>query len=465
VLLATVLVARPGPVDGWLSAEPAKSPTVTLTPDPKPTPVLAAAGPDGAAPTAAGVKAAIDPLVGAPALGNEVNVSVVDAATGDSLYEKNADLMTTPASTTKLLTATTVLAARGPAYRLTTRAVAGDEPGEVVLIGGGDPTLAINAKGQFPGAARLDKLADQVKNALGGQQPTKVTIDTSLYQGPETAVGWDGDVIGGGQVSRIQALMTNAGRITPVHNEAGGDPRFADPALSAGKAFAKELGVPTSAVRSGKAPAAADSGASSSGASPAPGADSPGSTLGQVQSPPLVHVVDWMLQQSDNVIAETMARQVAIAAGQPASFEGAATAMRAKLDELGLPSDEANLYDASGLSRHNGISPKLLTDVLKLAASGQNPQVSSLFGGLPVAGWSGTLRTRFVTPAPNQAAQGVVRAKTGSLTGVNTISGELVTKDGRLLVFAIMADATGESGAARQALDKIAAKLVSCGCQ
>ncbi|WP_067509184.1 D-alanyl-D-alanine carboxypeptidase/D-alanyl-D-alanine-endopeptidase [Actinoplanes sp. TFC3] len=460
VVLAAVFVARPGPVEGWLAADPTKPSTTAPTPDPAPTPVLAAAAADASAPSAEGVKAAIGPLVSAPALGSRVNISVVDGATGDSLYEKNADIMTTPASTTKLLTATTVLAARGPAYRLDTRVVAGAAPGEVVLIGGGDPTLAIDGEGQFPGAARLDKLADQVKKALGEQKPTKVTIDTSLFTGPETATGWDGDVIGGGQVSRIQSLMTNAGRITPVHNEVGGDPRFTDPALSAGKAFAKLLDVPAAAVKRGKAPATTGSGASA-----APAAGSPGAQLGVVQSPPLVHVVDWMLTQSDNVIAETMARQVALAAGKEASFEGGAEAMRAKLDELGLPSDEANLYDASGLSRHNGISPKLLTDVLQLAASGKNPQVSSLFGGLPVAGWSGTLRTRFVTPEPNQAGQGIVRAKTGSLTGVNTISGELVTKDGRLLLFAVMADATGESGAARQALDKIATKLVSCGCQ
>ncbi|MFI5932451.1 D-alanyl-D-alanine carboxypeptidase/D-alanyl-D-alanine-endopeptidase [Actinoplanes sp. NPDC051494] len=381
---------------------------------------------------------------------------MVDAATGDSLYAKNADLMTTPASTTKVLTAATVLAARGPAYRLVTRAVAGAEPGVVVLVGGGDPTLSVDAGGQFPGAARLDRLAAQVKKALGGQAPTRVVVDNSLFTGPETATGWDSDLIGAGQVARIQALMTNAGRVKPVHNDVGGDPRFSDPSLAAGKAFAKQLGI--SSVSKGKAPAAASSSAPVEGVAA-------GSELGKVQSPPLVHVVDWMLQQSDNVLAEAMGRQVALAAGKEASFDGAAGAMQDKLLELGLSSDEANLYDASGLSRHNGISPALLTEVLTLAANGTNPEVSSLFGGLPVAGWSGTLRTRFVTPAPNQVGQGLVRAKTGSLSGVNAISGALVTTDGRLLVFAVLADATGESGAARQALDRIAAKLVTCGCQ
>jgi len=465
VVAAGVLVVRPGPVDGWLAADPTASPSASATPDPTPTPVLVAADVSGTMPTAAGVQAAIAPLLKAGPLGPRVNVSIVDAATGESLFEQNADTKTTPASTTKLLTAATVLAARGPAYRLATRAVAGAQPGEVVLVGGGDPTLSVGAKGQFPGAARLDKLAAQVKKALGGQQPTKVLVDTSLYQGPLIAPGWDGDVVGGGQAAKIQSLMTNAGRIEPVHNEFGGDPRFADPALAAGRAFAKQLDVPTSSVRKETAPVALDPAAAPSAvASGAAGAPAPGTELGRVESPPLVHVVDWMLEQSDNVIAEALARQVALAAGKEPSFSGAAEAMIAKLGELGLPADGASLADASGLSRRNKISPKLLTDVLTLAAGGTQPELTAMFGGLPVAGWSGTLRSRFVTPSPNRIGQGLVRAKTGTLTGVNAISGQLVTADGRLLVFAIMADATGESVSARQALDKIAAKLVTCGC-
>jgi D-alanyl-D-alanine carboxypeptidase/D-alanyl-D-alanine-endopeptidase (penicillin-binding protein 4) len=462
--LATVAVlVRPGPVDGWLGADPTTAPTAAPTPEPTPSPVLAAAAADaGAAPSEAGVRAAIGPLVTAPALGSQVRVSVVDAVTGDTLYERSPDTLTTPASTTKLVTAATVLAARGPAHRLATRAVAGAAPGEVVLIGGGDPTLAVNAKGQFPGAARLDKLAAQVKKALGGTAPTRVVIDTSLFTGPVTARGWSTGLISPeGQVAAIQSLMTNAGRVRPVHNEVGGDPRFADPALAAGRAFAKQLGV-SAPVRRGTAPAQAAGNEPSPSAAPA--APEPGTELGRVESPPLVHLVDWMLEQSDNVIAEALARQVALAAGRPASFEGAAAAMLAKLGELGLPAAEARLADASGLSRNNAITPSLLTDLLAAAASGRQPALSSLFTGLPVAGWSGTLRTRFVTPAPNQVGQGLVRAKTGSLSGVHTISGALVTRDGRVLVFAIMADRAGDYVPARQALDRIAARLVACGC-
>jgi serine-type D-Ala-D-Ala carboxypeptidase/endopeptidase (penicillin-binding protein 4) len=461
VVAGVGLVVKPGPVAGWLGAEARPSPTSRATPEPTPTPVLAAAADTGTPPSAAGIKAALDPLVKDKKLGTAVNVSVVDPVTGEALYARNADTMTTPASTTKLLTATAVLAARGPAYRLTTRAVAGAQPGQVVLIGGGDPTLSMNAKGQFPGAARLDLLAAQVKKALGGTRATRVLIDTSLFTGPAAATGWDpADISPGGQVAAIQSLMTNAGRITPVHHEVGADPRYSDPAMAAGKAFAKQLGV-TAAVTRGKAPVtpATASGSATPGAGIAPGQE-----LGRVQSPPLVQITDWMLTQSDNVIAEAMGRQVALAAGKPASFDGATEAIVAKLSELGLPSDEANLYDASGLSRHNGISPAMLTAVLALAASGKQPAVSGLFGGLPVAGWSGTLRTRFVTPDPNQVGQGLVRAKTGSLSGVNTMAGELITKDGRLLVFAIMANGSGDATSARIGLDRIAARLVSCGC-
>jgi D-alanyl-D-alanine carboxypeptidase/D-alanyl-D-alanine-endopeptidase (penicillin-binding protein 4) len=238
--------------------------------------------------------------------------------------------------------------------------------------------------------------------------------------------------------------MTNGGRVKPVHNESGGDPRFADPAISAGESFAKLLGVSATVTR-GKAPASARA-------------------LGEVQSPPLVQITDWMLEQSDNTIAETLGRQVALAAGKPASFEGTSEAVIAKLGEMGLPADEADLYDSSGLSRHNGISPALLTQLLALAASGKQPAITGIFGGLPVAGWSGTLEKRFDSPRANRAAQGVVRAKTGTLSGVNTMAGELITKDGRLLVFAVMASGSANATSAKSALDKVLARLVQCGC-
>ncbi len=472
---AAVLVVRPGPVRGWLAGSPSSAPSVAAeVPEPAPPAVLPAAVGDGTVPTAAGVRTALASLIKDPALGARVNISVVDVAGGQTLYAANPDAKATPASTTKLVTAATVLAARGPAYRLSTRVVAGATPGEVVIIGGGDPTLGTTGNDLFPGAARLDRLAAQVKKALGGVQPTRVVIDGTLFTGPTLGPGWDSDLVSpGGQAARITALSINGGRIEPVHNLTGPDPRFTDPSKAAGQAFAKALGAPDVPVVTGKAPAPAPGPSATASAAPpsagtgAPaGTVAPGTELGRVDSPPMVRLVDWMLQLSDNVLAEALARQVALAAGEPASFDGAARAMEAAVTALGLPAAESDLFDGSGLSRRNRMSPSMLTDLLLLAASGTRPELTAMFGGLPVAAWSGTLQTRFKAQDAGRPGQGLVRAKTGTLSGVSALSGGLVTVDGRLLVFAIMADGVPDDArdSSRVALDRIAAKLVTCGC-
>ncbi len=470
VTVTGVLAARPGPVADWL-AEPTAGPgTAAETSEPAPSPVLAAATADGPAPTARGIRAAIDKLVTGGGLGTRVNVSVVDVATGQSLYGRSPEALTTPASTTKLVTAATVLAARGPAYRIPTRVVAGATPGEVVIVGGGDPTLAVRAAGTYPGAARLDRLAAQVKKALRGVAPTKVIVDSSLFTGPVYGPGWDADIPTGGFAGPIVALMTDGGRIDPKQRSAA--ERYAKPDLAAGQAFARALGLPDAAVRAvkrGRAPVEATPG----GDPPDPTASSavrpggPGTELGRVESPPMVRLVELMLADSDNVIAEALARQVALARGGPASYAGAAEAMDAALTDLGLPAAESAVADGSGLSRNNRVTPSLLTDLLALAASGQRPELTGLFAGLPVAGWSGTLRGRFASPGvDSRRGAGVVRAKTGTLSGINTISGVVVTADGRLLAFAVLADRVplGADDAAR-ALDRIPAELATCGCR
>ncbi|MEW2385640.1 D-alanyl-D-alanine carboxypeptidase/D-alanyl-D-alanine-endopeptidase [Micromonospora sp. NPDC047707] len=459
--LVGVVVVRPGPVAEWLGDEPAGDRVATETPEPAPAAVLAAADANAPLPTAAGIRAEIDSLVGAAALGDRVNVSVTDVATGESLYGRGADDGTVPASVTKLVTGVTVLAARGPGYRIPTRAVAGANPGEVVLVGGGDPTLAVDKNGFYPGAARLDDLAAQVKQALGGTSPTKVTVDSSLYTGPVHEPGWDDDIPTGGYGGSITALMTDGARSDVPRAKKDHDngdhaaERVSQPDLAAGRAFARLLGVPTGAVKRGKAPTA--------GADATAGA--PGSELGVVHSLPMVRLVDLMISDSDNVVAEALARQVALARNESASFVGAAKAMDAVAAELGLPADELSLADGSGLSRTNRISPSLLTDLITLAGNGTRPELAAIFGGLPVAAWSGTLADRYAGAAA-KAGAGVVRAKTGTLSGVHAIAGVVTTVDGRLLGFAVLTDRTpdGQEGP-RAALDRIAAALAGCGCR
>lgn len=448
-----VAVTRPGPAAEWRAGDAAAEP---------PPAVLAEADGNALEPAAAGVRAALDPLVSSAALGEVVNVSVADVATGSVLYDRGAADGTVPASVTKLVTAATVLAARGSGHRIPTRAVAGAAPGEVVLIGGGDPTLAVDGTGFYPGAARLDELATQVKAALGDVAPARVVVDSSLYSGPVHAPGWDDDIPTGGYGSAITALMTDGARGDLEQAKRDHDDgvhaaeRVPEPDLYAGEAFARLLGVPTDAVERGRAP---EAGADAT-------AGTPGAELGVVQSLPMVRLVDIMIADSDNVVAEALARQVALARGQPASFSGAGESMEAVAGELGLPVDALTLTDGSGLSRANRISPALLTDLIRLAADGSRPELATLFGGLPVAAWSGTLAGRY-TDVAAQAGAGMVRAKTGTLTGVHAIAGLVTTADGRLLTFAVLTDQAPGDGltAARMTLDRIAAALASCGCR
>ncbi|WP_173166411.1 D-alanyl-D-alanine carboxypeptidase/D-alanyl-D-alanine endopeptidase [Phytohabitans suffuscus] len=473
-LVAGAAIVRPGPVEGWLSGDagqPTPSQAGPETPEPPPAPVLVASATDAPRPTAAGLKAALDPVVASAGLGGNVNISVVDVATGEALYSRGPEVATVPASTTKLVTAAAVLAARGPAYRIATRVVAGAKPGEVVIIGGGDVTLSAGATGTYPGAARLDQLAKQVKTALGGTAPTRVIVDSTLFPGPAFEPSWDPDVPTGGFGAATTALMTNGARINPKITH-GYAERYPQPDLAAGQAFARALGLKSSAVSRGKAPAAepaADpTAAPSAEATPAGGgsAPAPGTELGKVESPPILRLVEIMLVDSDNVVAESLARQVALARNQPASYAGGAAATKEVLADLGLPVAEITLSDGSGLSRKNRLTPTVLTDVLRLAADGSHPELAGLMAGLPVAAWSGTLRERYrSTAAGGKAGAGVVRAKTGTLGGVNAISGVVTTADGRLLAFAVLADKVPVGkDRAEAGLDKITTTLAGCGC-
>lgn len=416
-------------------------PSRSASPSPPPPPVLAAAGTGAPVPTPAAVAAALAGPVADQALGRD-SVRVVDAVTGQVLYRHADTAPMIPASTMKLATSTALLALRGPAYQIKTRAVAGPEPGDVVLVGGGDPTLAVDDHGSYPGAARLDDLAGQVKRALGDTPPTRVLVDSSLFPGPTTGPHWlPEDYDAGGQVSRITALMHDGGRIDPTRIDTP-SPRYASPDIATGQAFAKLLGV-SAPVITGVAPAGARQ-------------------LGVVASPPLISIIEQMLAESDNTVAEAMARQVAIAAGQPASFAGAATAVRQVLTGLGLPLDGVTIADGSGMSTDNRLTAQLLTGILVLAARPDHPKLHALFTGLPVAGYSGTLAERFRGSA-GAAAHGVVRAKTGTLTGVNALAGYVTDADGRLLAFAVLANDTPGTWAAEASLDRIGTALATLG--
>src|SRR5205807_4451002 len=111
--------------------------------------------------------------------------------------------------------------------------------------------------------------------------------------------------------------------------------------------------------------------------------------------------------------------------------------------------------------------PALLARTIELAASGDRPVLRPIVTGLAVAGFTGSLAApRFQAPGAG-GATGLVRAKTGTLTGVSAIAGTVDDADGRVLVFVFIADAVPPSGTldARDVLDQLAATVTGCGCR
>jgi len=426
-----------------------------------PGPVLAPPAADGSLPTAAGLSSALAGPLSAASLGPQVSALVADPVTGRVLLSHNGTRLLTPASTAKLVTSAAALAALGANATFTTRVVRGAAPGQVILVGGGDPTLAVRpypAK-DYPQPATLASLAARTARALkaAGRRTVSIGYDASLYTGPGLAPGWPAGYVSSGDVTPITALEVDQGRLTPAGApEDSDDPynlraRTTDPAGMAAAAFAALL--------------AAD-GIGVTGSPAAQTAPAHAASLASVSSPALSAIVEQMLEESNNVIAENLARQVALAVGRPASFAGAAAAVTAELRRLGVGGG-LRLVDGSGLSPQDAIAPVTLVRVLELATG--DARVRPLLAGLPVAGFSGTLSAgESVFAGIGGPALGSVRAKTGNLGTVAALAGLATDKPGITLAFAFMADripAAGLLQTAAGAIDAAAAALANCGCR
>ncbi|MFJ8636102.1 D-alanyl-D-alanine carboxypeptidase/D-alanyl-D-alanine-endopeptidase [Streptomyces sp. NPDC093568] len=388
-----------------------------------------------AAPNGKAVADLVGPLLADPVLGAK-SAAIVDVASGKRLYGDGAGQALTPASTTKIATAAAALAALGPDHRLITRTALEPDTNELVLVGGGDPTLT--ARKDTEGWAGLRELADRTAEALAERGVREVTLsyDKTLYAGPELHPIGKNPNLAAVSALTVDEARTNDSTSGPVK-------RKEDPAKDAAAQFADLLadhGIKTTAPGPSKATNRAES-------------------LAQVSSPPLSALVERMLTNSDNDIAEHLARQTAVASGARADFDGAGEAIKARLKKLGLPVSGVTFKDGSGLNREDKLTADLLTALLAKAADPAHPELRATLTGLPVAGFTGTLSTRYT-----DGAAGIVRAKTGTLTGVNALAGTVVDQDGRLLAFAFLSTSTADPGSVQSALDRTATALAACGC-
>jgi D-alanyl-D-alanine carboxypeptidase/D-alanyl-D-alanine-endopeptidase (penicillin-binding protein 4) len=357
------------------------------------------------------------------------------------LFSRAGDVPARTGSVLKVLTASAAIAVLGPDYRLTTKVVEGSEPGTIVLVGGGDPTLSAVPSSVYEGAPSIADLAARAKAAHESKYPgvpiTRVILDATYWSPADKwDASWKRTEQTIGYHSEVTALMVDGDRADPTKATS---PRSTDPVARAGAAFATALGGdPTVTVGS-----------------------APGTTLlAEVRSQPLSSLVDYMLLSSDNTLAENLARVVSVASGFGGSAASLQQAIPGALTGFGVPVDKLVIADGSGLSAANAVPPEYVARLMvKVLAGEQNLGV--VYSGLPVAGETGTLSSRFT--GENSVARGSVIAKTGWIDTAYALGGIVKAADGTPLTFAFYAigDTVGDN--AKEALDVLTTSVFRCG--
>jgi serine-type D-Ala-D-Ala carboxypeptidase/endopeptidase (penicillin-binding protein 4) len=456
ILTRDPVPGRPAPAAAPTTGSGTTTPAAVGVPAPSRAAPLPGAGTASPVPEAAALRRVLAGALADPGLGRSVSVTVRDAATGTHLLDRGAERPGIPASTTKLLTATAVMATTDPTSRLPTRAVPGATPRDVVLVAGGDTLLAPGrgTAASVAGRAGLDDLARQTARSLtaAGVHSVRLHLDDRLAAGPRYAPGWEPVDIAAGLTGAVAVLGLSTQRPRPGH------PTPADPAMSAARSFRTALGRHGVTVATGIDRTAA------------PAATGSARPLGEVWSAPVADVLALALADSDNALTESLARQAAAHAGRSGTslgFAEVAEWVRERVRAQGVDVTGVTMLDSSGLSRGTVLPARILGDVLVLAARGTVPGLRDVVAQLPVAGLTGTLHDRFRTPRSHPAA-GIARAKTGTLTGASALAGTVVDRDGRLLLYVVLADEIPPGVGtltARAALDRFVAALATCGCR
>lgn len=380
-----------------------------------------------------------DTLVGKAATG----VSIIDVATGTELLDHAASTPLTPASSNKVPVAWAALSALGPDHRLTTSALLSGST--LTLVGGGDVLLAADAgdPDAVVGHAGLGDLARAAAAELASRGTTSVSLalDDTMFSGPTWNDTWDPAYAS--WVAPVQPIM-----IEVSSREGQGYP--ADPAMEAAGAFRAALEAAGIQVVGDTVRQAAPSGAE---------------RVAAVSSAPLADVLAVSLKASDNTMTEVEGRLLAAQTGKEASFAGATQAVADQLRKDGFDTTGLVMRDCSGLSTQNKVPARLLAQIMARAAGTDGGAVGrTLVADLPVAALDGTLKDRLA----GTAGAGTVRAKTGSLDQSASLTGTVVTREGRLLAFSAIVDGFDVGGlySARVALDRdLVGPLADCGCR
>jgi serine-type D-Ala-D-Ala carboxypeptidase/endopeptidase (penicillin-binding protein 4) len=370
-----------------------------------------------------------------------LQAQVLDAETGQVLFDRGSQTPARAASVMKLFTAAAALETLGPDYRVTTRVyVDAADPSILYLVGAGDVTLSragTNQTSVYRNAPKLSTLVNQISRQLRNQTFSQIVLDSSMYGLPagEYQSVWDQRGLTNGYMSYVSALQVDGDRNDP---RAKDSPRSSDPVQRAGNWFKEALGNPASTSRVVK------------GVTPATAIE-----VASVQSAPMSTWIDYMLIVSDNSLSEAIARLVSLDVGLDGSFASLTEAYKRALRGTGLDLTGLKVEDGSGLSRYNQVSPNQVNELLKLIDQGYG-QFKLIEAGMPVSGTPGSLSNRLLD------ATGDVIAKTGWIRTGYTLAGFLEAKDQSRLIFTVynLGDVAAKH---REAMDRLVMGFYNCG--
>ena len=353
-----------------------------------------------------------------------IGIKVVGVETGEVIYEKNPLKLHHPASTTKLFTAATALAKLGADYRFETALYVDSEAdtqvvGDIYFKGRADPVL------QPQDIVKLvDTLLETGVESIEGDLVVDATYLDTVREGP----GWMWD----DRPLRISALS-----IRQIEPEPGTRSR----ALACGYLLKNELMEKGIEVMGDVVPGTVPLDAR---------------TVAKHLSPPLADIIKSMNKPSDNWIAELLFKAIgAEVMGEPGTWQKGRDTVNEFLEEITGKPPAHRFVDGSGLSRYNLLNAELLTQLLIYMY--QNFELMPEYlASLPIAGVDGTLMNRMQGVSP----ENVLRAKTGTLSGVSALAGYTTTADGEVVAFGILiSHYVGSAAPARDIQDQIGGYL------
>ena len=348
------------------------------------------------------IPAVFDELLKVPTLSNPAMI-VIDGTTGQIIYEKNIFSQRKPASVMKVLAGAVTLDYLDPQSVFNTTVNIAPEEKTVIIRGSLDPWISLDHKvARKMNRASLPYMGfntlSAVKEANGGSLKNYKVIYSNLYSQ---------------DISNLKAFWAKRD-FKPVFKSVSDDEAF----LAQGDLITSE------------------------------------------NSPTVTEILNWMMLWSDNLLADRLARLAARSAGYSLDIKGVDKVFRNLLAQFEIDDRKLVVADASGLSKKNKITAKLMGELLYKIR--KEEKYALLYESLPIGGVSGTLENRFTATAPS--AVGLVRAKTGTLNGTATLAGYVQSTD-REYIFVTLADDIAKGNAAlnkaRAAIDRVLGRIAA----